>query len=142
MNYFDLYSSYSDPTIAAAWESQVKEVDKTSWLAEKLATRESELFARFAACYADLRALPRSARRALQRRIARSSELAAIFPEYLQHRGRRLQHRMAWSLGRGCITACVGARSGGSSHNHRHDKQSLHHIGRPVFADRSHQQRQ
>ena len=31
-----------------------------------------ELFARFAACYADLRALPRGARRSLQRRIARS----------------------------------------------------------------------
>ncbi|MET0500639.1 MAG: hypothetical protein ABW172_03860 [Candidatus Binatia bacterium] len=79
MNYFDLYSSYPDPTIAAAWESQVKEVDETSWLAENLAMRESELFARFAACYADLRALPRSARRALQRRIARSSELATSF---------------------------------------------------------------
>ena len=108
MNYFDLYSSYSDPTIAAAWESQVKEVDKTSWLAEKLATRESELFARFAACYADLRALPRSARRALQRRIARSSELAAIFPEYLQHRGRRLQHRMAWSLAGAALLLALG----------------------------------
>ena len=36
MNYLDLYSSYPDHTIAAAWDSQVKEVDKTSWLAEKL----------------------------------------------------------------------------------------------------------
>ena len=36
MNYFDLYSSYSDPTIATAWESQVKEADKTSWLAENV----------------------------------------------------------------------------------------------------------
>ena len=36
MNYFDLYSSYPDPTIAAAWDSQVKEADKTPWLAEKL----------------------------------------------------------------------------------------------------------
>ena len=26
MNYFDLYSSYPDHTIAAAWDSQVKEV--------------------------------------------------------------------------------------------------------------------
>ena len=115
MNYFDLYSSYSDPTIAAAWESQVKEVDKTSWLAEKLATRESELFARFAACYADLRALPRSARRALQRRIARSSELAAIFPEYLQHRGRRLQHRMAWSLAGAALLLALGQGVGAAA---------------------------
>ena len=27
MNYFDLYSSYPDHTIAAAWDSQVKEAD-------------------------------------------------------------------------------------------------------------------
>jgi hypothetical protein len=108
MNYFDLYSSYSDPTIDAAWESQVKEVDKTYWLAEKLATRESELFARFAACYAELSALPRNARRALQRRIARSSELGAIVPGYLQHHGRRLQHRMAWSLAGAALLLALG----------------------------------
>ena len=142
MNYFDLYSSYPDPTIAAAWDSQVKEATRLPWLAEQLSERESELFARFAACYAELRALPRSARRALQRRIARSSELAAILPEYLQHGGRRLQHQDGLVLGRCRFTARVGARSGGGSHNHRHDKQSLHHIGRPVFADRSHRQRQ
>ena len=33
MNYFDLYSSYPDRTIAAAWDSQVKEADTTPWLA-------------------------------------------------------------------------------------------------------------
>ena len=92
-----------------------KKSDKTSWLAEKLATRESELFARFAACYADLRALPRSARRALQRRIARSSELAAIFPEYLQHRGRRLQHRMAWSLAGAALLLALGQGVGAAA---------------------------
>src|SRR6266581_971056 len=81
MNYFDLYSSYPDRTIAAAWDSQVKEADKTPWLADTLTECGSELFARFAACYAELRALPRSARRALQRRIARSSELSAIIPD-------------------------------------------------------------
>ena len=77
--------------------------------------RESELFARFAACYADLRALPRSARRALQRRIARSSELAAIFPEYLQHRGRRLQHRMAWSLAGAALLLALGQGVGAAA---------------------------
>ena len=30
MNYLDLYSSYPDHTIAAAWDSQVKEADKNS----------------------------------------------------------------------------------------------------------------
>ena len=34
MNYLDLYSSYPDHTIAAAWDSQVKEADKNPWLAE------------------------------------------------------------------------------------------------------------
>jgi Putative Ig domain len=108
MNYFDLYSSFPDRTIAAAWDSQVKEADKTSWLAEKLAMRDSELSSRFAACYAELRALPRSARRALQRRLARSSELAAILPEYLQQGGRRLQHRMAWSLAGAALLLALG----------------------------------
>jgi len=36
----------------------------------------------------------------------RSSELAAILPEYLQQGGRKLQHRMAWSLaGAGLLLA-------------------------------------
>jgi (2Fe-2S) ferredoxin len=108
MNYFDLYSSYPDRTIAAAWESQVKEADRTPWLAGALTECEDELFTRFAACYAELRALPRSARRALQRQLARSSELAAILPEYLQQGGRRLQHRMAWSLAGAALLLALG----------------------------------
>ena len=97
MNYLDLYSSYPDHTIAAAWDSQVKEADKNPWLSEALKQYGDELFARFAACYADLRALPRGARRSLQRRIARSRDLAAILPEYLQQGGR--DYSIGW-LGR------------------------------------------
>ena len=108
MNYFDLYSSYPDRTIAAAWDSQVKEADNTPWLAGTLTECGDELFARFAACYAELRALPRSARRTLQRQLARSSELAAILPEYLQKGGRRLQHRMAWSLAGAALLLALG----------------------------------
>src|SRR6478672_156326 len=108
MNYFDLYSSYPDRTIAAAWDSQVKEADQTPWLAGTLTGCGDELFAHFAACYAELRALPRSARRALQRRLARSGELAAILPEYLQQGGRRLQHRMAWSLAGAALLLALG----------------------------------
>ena len=108
MNYFDLYSSYADRTIAAAWESQVKEADKTPWLSGTLSECGDELFARFAACYAELHALPRSARRALQRQLARSGELAAILPEYLQQGGRRLQHRMAWSLAGAALLLALG----------------------------------
>src|SRR4029077_2204122 len=108
MNYFDLYSSYPDRTIAAAWDSQVKEADQTPWLADTLTECGDELFARFAACYAELLALPRGARRALQRRIARSAELAAILPEYLQQGGRRLQHRMAWTLAGAALLLALG----------------------------------
>src|SRR5262245_60236166 len=107
MNYFDLYSSYPDQTIAAAWDSQIKEADNT-WLAETLSDCGDELFARFAARYAELRALPRSARRALQRQLARSSELAAILPEYLQQGGRRPQHKMAWSLAGAALLLALG----------------------------------
>jgi hypothetical protein len=104
MNYFDLYSSYPDRTIAAAWDSQVKEADTTPWLTEC----GSELFTRFAAYYAELRALPRSARRALQRQLARSGELAAILPDYLHQGGRRLQHRMAWSVAGAALLLALG----------------------------------
>jgi hypothetical protein len=108
MNYFDLCSSYPDPTIAAAWDSQVKGADTTPWLAGTLTECGGDLFARFAACYAELRALPRSARRTIQRQLARSSELAAILPEYLQQGGRRLQHRMAWSLAGAALLLALG----------------------------------
>jgi len=108
MNYLDLYSSYPDHTIAAAWDSQIKEVKHGPWIAAMLNQRGNELFPRFEACYAELRALPRSARRALQRRLARSSELAAILPEYLQQGGRRLQHRMAWSLAGAALLLALG----------------------------------
>ena len=107
MNYFDLYSSYPDRTIAAAWDSQVKEAVKTPWLADTLTECGGELFSRFATCYAELSALPRSARRAIQRRIARSSELVAILPKSLQQGGRQ-QHRMAWSLGGAALLLALG----------------------------------
>ena len=115
MNYFDLYSSYPDHTIAAAWDSQVKEADKNPWLSEALKQYGDELFARFAACYADLRALPRGARRSLQRRIARSGKLAAILPEYFQQGGRRLQHRMAWSLAGAALLLALGRGVGAAA---------------------------
>jgi hypothetical protein len=99
MNYFDPYSSYPDQTIAAAWDSQVTEVAQAPWLAEVLILRGSDLFPLFAACYAELRALPRGVRRALQRQVARSRALPAIFPEWLQKGGgSALQHKLARSL--------------------------------------------
>ena len=72
MNYFRPFSLLADETIIAAWESQVVHVADDPCLAEALAHAPRELFPRFAVCYAELRALPRGARRALQRQLARS----------------------------------------------------------------------
>jgi hypothetical protein len=104
MNYLDLYSSYPDRTITTAWNSQVKEADENPWLNEALRRCGDDLFARFASCYADLHALPRGARRALQRRIARS----AILPRYFRQGGRRLQHKLAWSLAGAALLLALG----------------------------------
>lgn len=99
MNYFALYSSYPDHTITAAWDSQVREADKIPWLGEILWRRGTELFPRFAVCYTELRALPRSSRRALQREVASSRDLVTIFPDWHHPGGgRALQHKLARSL--------------------------------------------
>jgi VCBS repeat protein len=108
MNYLDLYSSYPDRNIAAAWDSQVKEADKNPWLNEALRRCGDELFARFAACYADLRVLPRGARRSLQRRLARSRNFATALPKRLRQDGHRLPHRMAWSLAGASLLLALG----------------------------------
>jgi len=115
MNYLDLYSSYSDRSITAAWEAQRKHVTKNPCLNEALKRYSDELFARFAECYADLRALPRGARRSLQRRLARCSELTATLPESFQQRGRRLQRKMAWSLGGAALLLALGQGVGAAA---------------------------
>ena len=124
MNYLDLYSSYPDHTIAAAWDSQVKEADKNPWLSEALKQYGDELFARFAACYADLRALPRGARRSLQRRIARSREIGRDLARILSAGWATTTASDGLVACRRRFTARTGSRSGDSGHNHRHDKQS------------------
>src|ERR1044072_3913835 len=98
MNYLDLYSSYPDRTITSAWNSQLKAADDIPWFANILGQCGDELFARFARCCSDLRALPRGARRRLQRPLARSTDFGAALPECVRQSGQRLQHRMAWSL--------------------------------------------
>jgi parallel beta-helix repeat protein len=76
MNYFQAYLPSLDEAIVAAWDSQLAEAAEAPWLAKSLAAKSAELFPRFAARYAELRALPRGARRALQRQLARSGDLA------------------------------------------------------------------
>jgi len=57
MNYFQAYLPSLDEAIVAAWDSQVAEAAETPWLAQALATKSADLFPRFAASYAKLRAL-------------------------------------------------------------------------------------
>jgi hypothetical protein len=91
INYFQSYTFSADETMIAAWDSQVAQAARTPRLAETLAAQSSDLFRRFAARYAELRALPRGSRRALQRRLARSSDLANIPAEWR----RKLSHSLA-----------------------------------------------
>ena len=100
MNYFQPYSLSSDETIVAAWGFQVAAAANTPWFAETLALRASEIFPRFAACYAQLRALPRGAQRALQRQLARSRELTAIHPTW--------QRKLAQSLAGAALLLALG----------------------------------
>ena len=114
MNYFDLYSSYPDHTIVAAWDCQVKEAETTPELADALMRRGGDLFPRFAVCYAELRALPRGARRALQRQLAQSRDFTATFPEWLQSAGwGSLQHKLARSLAGAALLLALA--SGGAT---------------------------
>jgi len=57
-----------DARVRAAWQEQVAAVRNTPGLASALLQQRQELLPRFAACYTQLRALPRRARRALQRK--------------------------------------------------------------------------
>ena len=108
MNYLDLYSSYPDRAITSAWDAQLKYGSKNPWLNQALRRYGDELFARFTACYTELRALPRAARRRLQRRLARSTDFGAALPECLRQSGQRLQHRMAWSLAGAALLLALG----------------------------------
>ena len=109
MNYFNPYPLCVDNTVTTAWQSQIAEAAKTPSLAELLAQRGGELFPRFASAYTDLRALPRGARRALQRRLAHSRELSAVLQEWLQQQsGRALQQKLACTLGGAALLLGLG----------------------------------
>jgi hypothetical protein len=81
MNYLRPFSLPADETILAAWDSQVAHAAADGpFLAVALSRAGRDVFPRFAVYYSELRALPRGARRALQRQLARSREPAAIPP--------------------------------------------------------------
>jgi hypothetical protein len=99
VSYCKPYPLAVDETIVAAWDSQVAEAADAPWLAQTLTTQSADLFPRFAACFSQLRLLPRGVRRALQRRFARSSQPTEILPEWLQGgSGSALRRKLASSL--------------------------------------------
>src|SRR5438034_6675118 len=61
-----------DARVRAAWQEQMATAVKTPGLLPALVQRRQEMLPRFAACYTQLRALPRRVRRALQRQWKQS----------------------------------------------------------------------
>jgi hypothetical protein len=70
MEYLRPYAFSGEEALLAAWETQVSEISQAGLSLTGIS--RAELFSRFAKTYAELRRLPRGARRALQRRLARS----------------------------------------------------------------------
>ncbi len=90
MNYFSPLSLSPDETILAAWDSQVAHTADDPFLAEALSRAGRDVFPRFAVYYSELRALPRGARRVLQRRLARSGEMTMVPPVWRMKLARTL----------------------------------------------------
>jgi hypothetical protein len=78
MNYFRAYAVSLDDTIVAAWDSQVEELANVPAFTDIVAQEGAKLLPRFADYYARLRALPRGARRAFERKLARRCRRAAL----------------------------------------------------------------
>ncbi|HEY1371581.1 MAG TPA: hypothetical protein VGH50_03865 [Candidatus Binatia bacterium] len=90
MNYFQSHSLPADAGIVAAWDSEMARAKEIPSLARLIAERGAEVYPEFAKRYAEVRALSRGARRALQRRLAASRDLAQIPAEW--------QRRLAYSI--------------------------------------------
>ncbi|HKA32500.1 MAG TPA: hypothetical protein VKH64_04755, partial [Candidatus Binatia bacterium] len=88
MDYFRAYSLSSDAGIVAAWDS-VAAAEIPS-LRQLIAERGAEIFPEFARRYREVRSLPRSARRALQRSLAHSRDFANVPAEW--------QRRLAYTV--------------------------------------------
>src|SRR5690242_18918836 len=98
MNYLDLYSSYPDQTIVAAWNRVVRAAENIPALAAALMHCRDDIFSRFADVYAELRALPRGARRLRLRLIATSCEFGPLLSPSQQKPERHLRRKLTRSL--------------------------------------------
>ncbi|HEY1269318.1 MAG TPA: right-handed parallel beta-helix repeat-containing protein [Candidatus Binatia bacterium] len=73
MNYLSPCPLPADESVVSAWDSELRRI-KTPWIEQILAEQGQDLFQRFTSTYNELRALPRNARRALQRKLAASED--------------------------------------------------------------------
>ncbi|HEY1265758.1 MAG TPA: right-handed parallel beta-helix repeat-containing protein [Candidatus Binatia bacterium] len=104
MNYYGPACAVSaDKAIFSAWDTQVKGAADAPWLERLLAERGNELFTVFALRYNELRVLPRNARRALQRSLARSRDSAAVPSEW--------RRKLAYSLAGAAFLLALGLAS-------------------------------
>ena len=142
MKYFDLYASYPDHTIAAAWESQMQRSGQ-----DFVARRHFNGVWKRAVCA--LRGALRGAARLAAQRAARTPASTCTF----QRTGRDLAGILTAGrttttasdglvLGRCRAVTGAGAGSSDGGHDHCHHNRSQHRSGWPMFADRSHRQRQ
>jgi hypothetical protein len=98
MYYFSPCPLPADESVVSAWDSELRRI-KTPWIEQLLAEQGQELFQRFTASYNELRALPRNARRALQRKLARSED-GTIPAEW--------RRRLAYSIAGAALLVALG----------------------------------
>jgi hypothetical protein len=109
VNYFNPYPFCVDDTVTTAWKSQVAEAAHTPWLEKWLVERANELVPVFVAAYRELHALPRSARRAVQRQLSRSAELRDFLRQSThQPLAAELQRKLAYSLAGAALLLALG----------------------------------
>ena len=98
MYYFSPCPLPADESVVSAWDSELRRI-KTPWIEQLLAEQGQELFQRFTSSYNELRALPRNARRALQRKLARSED--GTIPA-------ERRRRLAYSLAGAALLVALG----------------------------------
>src|SRR6185369_17435073 len=111
MDYFRSHSLSSDDGIVAAWESVAGTAEIPS-LRQLIAQRGAELFPEFSRRYTEVKLLPRSARRALQRSLANSRELANVPAEWR----RKLAYSIAGAALLLALSGSAHAFIGGTIH--------------------------
>src|ERR1041384_345368 len=98
MYYFSPCPLPADESGVSAWDSELRRI-KTPWIEQLLAEQGQELFQRFTSSYNELRAVPRNARRALQRKLARSED-GTIPAEW--------RRRLAYSIAGAALLVALG----------------------------------